>query len=153
MKIVWAAMLSLLVFEARAGDLQWTGGGDELNAELRLSDPGKTTTPISFVCTPHVKVVYVTYEFRPANATEAMEFDFLLSAGGIDIKVGAIGYEVLMDKSFILEGQILFDQTFVDFIKSDGLLTITAEDKRQTFSLKGAREAAGPLLETCGREE
>jgi len=152
MKIVLtAAILALIAQPAFAEDMRWTGGSDELNAVLNYGVPSTGNIPISFYCTPEVDIVYVVYEFRPANATEAMEVDFLLSAGGIDIPVGAIGYEILMDKSFMLEGQIIFDQKFVDFISAPGVITATAEGKSETFPLAGAREAAGPLLAMCGR--
>lgn len=152
MRIVCVALALTLAQPVHAADFSWSGGGDDLNAELRYGDAAKTETPISFWCTPHVDIVYVAYFFRPANATEAMEFDFMLEAGGIRIEVGAIGSEILMDRSFVLEGQIPFDRTFVDFISSDGVLTATAEGKTETFPLAGAREAAVPLLEMCGRE-
>lgn len=91
-------------------------------------------------------IVYVAYDFRPANATEAMQIDFTLSASGIDITVGAIGTQILLDDGFVLDGQIPLDERFVKFITSDGVLTATAEGKTGTFPLAGARETAGPLL-------
>lgn len=147
-----AAMFLAFAQPADAGGMAWHGGGDELNAELRYGTADKSDTPISFHCTPHVDIVYVAYFFRPANATEAMETAFTLSAGGIDIHVDAIGYQILLDDSFVLEGQIAFDRVFRDFIASDGILTATAEGKAETFPLDGAKENAGPLLEMCGRE-
>ncbi|MGE0502710.1 MAG: hypothetical protein AB7I79_18460 [Rhizobiaceae bacterium] len=146
------ALALLLAQPVSAAEMTWFGGGDELNAELRYGTADKSDTPISFYCTPHVKIVYVDYDFKPANATEAMEIDFTLSAGGIDIEVGAIGYGIEMDDGFVLEGQILFDQKFLDFIASDGVITATAEGKTEEFPLAGAKEVSGPLLETCGRE-
>ncbi len=152
MRILCAALALAFAAPVHAAELRWFGGGDELNAELRYGTADKSETPISFWCTPHVDIVYVAYLFRPANATEAMEAAFTLSAGGLTIEVGAIGYNIEMDKSFVLEGQIAFDEKFVDFISSDGALTATAEGRTETFPLAGAKDVAGPLLETCGRE-
>ncbi|HTV67940.1 MAG TPA: hypothetical protein VMF90_05315 [Rhizobiaceae bacterium] len=135
---------------AAAAEMGWFSGGDELNAELRYGTADKSETPISFWCEPARGVVYVAWEFRPANPSEAMDVDFTLSAGGIDVPLGGVGYHV-GDTGFVVESQIIYDQKFRDLIASDGDLTATAEGKTETFPLAGAKEKAPVLLEMCER--
>jgi hypothetical protein len=149
LKIVLAAIV-LAAQPALAAERAWHSSGDETGAELRYGTIDKTEMPISFWCTPYVEIVYVAWQFRPTNPTEAMDIDFILSAGGMDIALSAVGYHV-GDTGYVLESQIIFDQTFRDFIASDGNLTATAEGKTEPFPLAGAKEAAGVLLEMCGR--
>ena len=150
--VLAAALLAFIAHPASAAEMAWYSGADELNAELRYGTADKSDTPISFWCTPYVDIVYVAYDFRPANATEAMQTAFTLSAGGITIEVGAIGYGIEMDNGFVLEGQMIFDEEFKRFITSDGVLTATSEGKSETFPLEGVKEKVGVLLEMCGRE-
>ena len=49
----------------------------------------------------------------------------------------ALAYEILMDRNFVLEGQIDFDARFVALLSSAGPLTVTAEGKTQTLPLEG----------------
>lgn len=146
------ALAGLLATPALAGELAWVGSADEREAVLSLKDPGTGHRPLEFWCNAEVDIVYVAWYFRPATSSEGMEASFTLSAGGIVIPVGAIGYNIENDNSFVLEGQISFDQIFRDFISATGTLTAQAEGKTEIFSLEGAREAAKPLLRMCGRE-
>ncbi len=150
MKLALAAALLSLPSLVHAAQLVWSGSGDARNAELKLSEPGTERIPLSFWCEAGADVVYVSYEFKPARAFDGVEVDFTLRAGAIELPVvHAVGLSVEIDDSFNLEGQMEFNQRFVDFITSEETLTATAEGRSETFSLAGARQVAQPLLGMC----
>ena len=151
MKSTLAALLALTALPVAAGELVWSGSGGERDAELKLTEPGTDRIPLKFWCVKDVDVLYVEYEFMPAQPTEGMFVDFVLSAGGLVLPtVNAVGYNIEMDRSFVLEGQMQFGAPFLALLASSGPLTVTAEGRTETFSLDGASAAMGPLVEMCG---
>lgn len=151
MRTILAAAFALAALPAAAGGLVWSGGAEWNNAALKLSEPGTENIPLEFWCEKDVGVVNVAYKFMPANPKEGMEAAFVLKAGGVELPVQALGYNIEIDRSFVLEGQIDFDARFVALLSATGPLTVTAEGRTETFSLDGATAAIGPLVEMCGR--
>lgn len=129
--------------------LGWHGEKSERGASLFYGVPQTDHTPLSFACPDGGSELVFTFAFAPINAVDGVEVEVLLEAADISLPIATTGARIEMDDSFILEGRTALDKRLIDLITSRGTLHVFVEDGATEFPLRGAREAAAALIETC----
>lgn len=133
-------------------NVAWVGEAGEDEASLFYGIPQSGYAPIVFYCTPEAEELVFVYEFAPIDAREGVAVEVTLQAGDIVVPIQTVGHQLDMDDLFILVGHTPLDARLIDLVTSRGTLIVFVEDGAEEYPLDGAREAAGPLIETCRPE-
>lgn len=149
-RAVLVAGLIMPLGAAAEENLGWHGDATGDGATLYYGIPQSGYGQLSFWCRAGSNTVTFTFAFEPVVADDGVEVTVLLQAGDIEVPIRTTGTRLLMDDQFVLEGQAVLDARLADLLTSRGTLLVFVEDGAEEYSLDGAREAAAPLLETCG---
>jgi hypothetical protein len=140
-----------LVTVAGAEEMAWFGARYDDGANLVYGIPESDYAPISFSCQDGSRTLAFVYEFEPAGAEDGTKVEVILQAGDILVPVETTGIRLPEIDIYLLEGATELDDRLADLLTSRGTLHVFVGDGAAEYPLDGAREAAEPLLATCGR--
>ncbi len=147
---VWAALMIAAPAAAQTDEeLQWFGDLTDGRAMLVYGVPESDYAPLSMMCDQGDQDLTIYLEYEPVKARVGDTVSVHMTAGGATATFPAVAEPQEMDDLLHLKGHAKLDATLQAILTAGGDLTLEIETTKITYPLKGAADAAKPLMATC----